>query len=150
MSALAFTVPDVHHPWRSFRRLVDWTLQWADLPDGLLGHTHYATKTVTLTNGMTQVERRCTIAHETAHIHRGPVSDYLWPREERCVDLEVARTLISWDDLVDAMVWAADEHELADLLWVDVPTAIARLEGLTAGESAELARMLDQAELRNP
>ena len=62
-----------HHPWRALRSLTDWTLHWRDLGDDLLGETDHHHRTVTLTTGMTQAQRRSTIAHEVAHIERGPV-----------------------------------------------------------------------------
>lgn len=139
-----------HHPWRAFRELNHIRLLWAHLPDGLLGLTDFATGTVTLANGMTQAERRCTIAHESEHVRRGPVPVHLEPREERTIDDLVARRLIPFATLAEAMLWARDDHELAEDLWVDVETVRARLRHLTAGESQELNRRLDEGELRIP
>ena len=65
-----------HHPWRRFGELTDWSLRWAELPPGVMGRTCHQTKTVTLALGMSQAERRCTIAHETEHIERGPVGPH--------------------------------------------------------------------------
>lgn len=135
-----------HHPWRAFSRLAHWTLEWAHLPEGLLGVTDFGRRTVTLTHGMTQVERRCTIAHETEHIHAGPVPPALVTREERRVDRVVSRRLIPLEALAEALVWANDEHELADELWVDVATVRARLRSLTDGESRTINERLDRAE----
>lgn len=141
----------MHHPWRAFRHLVDWTLHWAHLPDGVLGLTDFRARTVTLAYGLTQAERRCTIAHETEHIRRGPVAcSSLVAREERIVDEAAARKLITLEALADAMVWAYDDHEAADELWVDVATVRARLATLTDGETAALNRRLDAAELLIP
>lgn len=133
-----------YHPWRRFRELVDWTLVWAHLPEGLLGITDHAAKTVTLAHGMTQVERRCTIAHETEHIRRGPVPAFYWPREERAVDQVVARLLIpDVRRLAEALAWAHHLSEAAEELWVDEATLRARLEGLHPSERAFLARRLE-------
>lgn len=140
----------MHHPWRAFRALADWTLHWAHLPDGILGYTDHVRKTVTLTQGMTQVERRCTIEHERQHVLRGPVPWWRHEREERQVDEAAARKLIAFDKLVDAVMWSADEHEVADLLWVDVPTVVTRLTTLSVAESDEMLRRLNDAEMRHP
>lgn len=130
--------------------MVDWTLRWADLPDGALGETDWGTRTITLTKGLTQAERRSTLTHELEHVARGPVPTYRQAREERAVDEAAARRLITFDRLADALVWSIDENELAELLHVDVDTVVARLSTLTSGESSELMRRLDEAELRNP
>lgn len=140
----------MHHPWRAFRALTHVRLRWAHLPEGFLGYTDHAAATVTLTHGMTQVERRCTIAHETEHITRGPVVGHLTAREERAVDQAAACRLVTFEELADAMIWAGDEHELADVLWVDVPTVVARLEALTPAESDQLAQRVIDAELHHP
>lgn len=132
-----------HHPWRRFRSLVDWTLQWMSLPDGVVGVTDYAARTVTLARDLSQVERRCTIAHETEHVVAGPVPEFYWPREEARIDQVVARRLIPLEDLVEALRWAHDIHELADELWVDVPTVRVRLVSLTGVEVAAVRARLD-------
>lgn len=136
----------MHHPWRRFRELVGWTLLFAHLPEGILGLTDYRARTVTLAHGLTQAERRCTIAHETEHIHRGPVPTHLQPREEVAVDHNVARQLIDIRALGEALAWALDEHEAADELWVDVPTLQARLRHLHPCERHYLRRRLDPGE----
>lgn len=146
----AGSVLSVHHPWRAFRELTQVTLRWMQLPEGLLGFTDYAASTVTVACGLTQAERRCTIAHETEHVRRGPVTARLEEREERHVDDIVSRRLISFAALAQAMLWARDAEELADELWVDVRTVRARLRGLTPQESIELNRRLGEGELRIP
>lgn len=127
-----------HHPWRALRSLTDWTLHWRDLGDEVLGETDHHRRTVTLTTGMTQAQRRSTIAHEVAHIERGPVPAFLEPREEVAVDVVAARRLISWPDLLDACRWARTLEELADELWVDEATAECRLRHLHPSEQTKL------------
>ena len=77
-----------YHPWRHFRAQAAWTLHWADLPPRLHGYTDFWGGTVTLDRRLRQVERRCTIAHEVAHIERGPLpdDDRLAAREESLGD----------------------------------------------------------------
>ena len=136
-----------HHPWRRFAELTDWSLRWAELPPGVMGRTCHQTRTVTLALGMSQAERRCTIAHETEHIVRGPVPTLHAPREEREIDRTVARLLVpSVPMLVDAMTWAAGHLETAaDALWVDDYLLAVRLSSLSALERSYVDRRLTNA-----
>jgi hypothetical protein len=119
-------------------------LEWREL-----SLEHYA-----VTNGrdriwmdprQTQVERRCTIAHELAHIELGH-TDGCTHREDREVDLLVARRLIEMPDLLDALRWTEEFVEAADCLWVDEATLMARLDGLTADERAQIVRLYEEVE----
>jgi hypothetical protein len=114
-----------------------------------MGTTCHATRTVTLALGMSQAERRCTIAHETQHIERGPVPPHEVPGEELLIDRLVARLLIpSLPELVDALAWAGGHLETAaDALWVDDYLLQVRLAALTAPERAYAGRRL---QLRAP
>ena len=136
-----------HHPWRRFALLTDWSLRWAELPEGVMGLTCHRTRTVTLALGMSQAERRCTIAHETEHIERGPVPPQRAPREELEIDRTVARLLIpSVPHLVDAMTWAAGHLETAaDALWVDDYVLAARLSAFSDRERSYVNRLLTNA-----
>ncbi len=133
-----------HHPWRRFAELTDWSLRWAELPPGVMGRTCHRTRTVTLALGMSQAERRCTIAHETEHIERGPVTPQQAPREELAVDRRVARLLIpSVHQLVEAMTWAGGHLEsAADALWVDDYLLTVRLRSLSDRERSYVNRRL--------
>jgi hypothetical protein len=131
-----------HHPWRVLRGLADWRLLFDHLPEGILGHTDFRRRTITLAYGLTQAERRCTLEHELHHVDRGPAPQWRREHEERVVDDLAARRLIAFDDLLEAMVWSYDEHEVAEELWVDVGMVRARMRGLTDEESVELERRL--------
>jgi hypothetical protein len=137
-------------PWRWLRRLSHIEVLWADLPGDLLGQSDFETDTITLALGMTQAERRSVCWHEVLHLQRGPVPEYLEQREELAVDAAVARDLIPLSALVDAMVWSADEWEIADELTVSVDLVRVRLHDLTAAETEALNRALDAAESRLP
>jgi hypothetical protein len=127
-----------HHPWRRFAELTDWSLRWAELPTGVMGFTCHRTRTVTLALGMSQAERRCTIAHETAHIVRGPVRPHEAIHEELAIDREVATLLIpSVHELVVALVRAHGRVDVAaDELWVDDYLLQVRLATLSVSERA--------------
>ncbi|WP_259809653.1 ImmA/IrrE family metallo-endopeptidase [Aestuariimicrobium sp. p3-SID1156] len=135
----------MHHPWRALKALADWSLVWDHLPGDLLGFTDHRTRTVVLDRDLLQVERRCTIAHELEHVHRGPVpaDPWLGAREESAVEQEAARALISIEALADAVSWSLDVHEVADALWVDVDTLRVRLAHLHPAERALLARKME-------
>src|SRR4051812_31466889 len=110
------------NPWRALADLAHIRLHFTDLPRGILGTFNHDTDVIHLTHGMSQAQRRSVLAHELVHHDRGPVPAWLTCREEQAVSREAARRLIPFDSLVQAMVWAENEHELADELWVDVPT----------------------------
>lgn len=134
----------VHDPWRRFAELTDWTLRWAELPPGVMGSTCHRTRTVTLALGMSQAERRCTIAHETKHVERGPVAPEETRREELLIERAVARLLIpDVGELVDALSWAGGHLETAaDALWVDDFLLQVRLGALSDAERGYARRRL--------
>lgn len=128
-----------YHPWRALRALAGWTLHWHDLGDpDVLGRTDYDQRTVTLSPGMTQAQRRSTIAHEVAHVERGPVPGHMQAREEEAADATAAERLITAAALIEAARWARSVHELADELWVDEDTVECRLRNLTTDELTQL------------
>ena len=133
-----------HHPWRRFAELSDWALEWAELPPGVMGLTRHDTRTVTLALGMSQAERRCTIAHETEHILRGPVPSHAAAREERLIDRTVAGLLMpSLSRVTEAIVRAGGHLETAaDELWVDDYLLQVRLGSLTDRAMAHVHRRL--------
>lgn len=133
------------HPWRHLSTdHAHLEVRFTDLPDGLLGYTDLARGVVVLDKRLTQVERRCTLTHELEHVHRGPVpaDPALAAREEHTVDQLAARRLVSLRDLIDALLWSQHEHEVADELWVDVPTLRTRLADLAAHEREAITARL--------
>lgn len=137
-----------HHPWRVFRRLAHVRLRWADLPPGIWGRTDFMHSTVTIARGLTQAERRCTIAHETQHVLRGPVPAHRQAHEEREVDRAAARLLLPDVRAIgEALAWSQLRiAEAADELWVDEPTLRTRLDALHPAERAYLRRRLDEVD----
>lgn len=112
-----------------------------------MGCADPAAGTVTITTGMTQAERRSTLTHELIHLERGTATE---PRhqllEERYVQCESARRLITIEALIDALRWSHDEHELAEELWTDVDTVRTRLANLSAAERRFIDTELDRRE----
>jgi hypothetical protein len=141
------------NPWASLVELAHVRLFFtSDLPDGTFGHTDFGPPpTIKIVVGLTQAQRRSTLAHELVHLERGSLHvGGCVAREEDAVDREAACRLITWDALVEAMIWCHNEHELAEHLHVDLPMVIARLRALSERESRELMTLLDEAELRIP
>lgn len=134
------------HPWRKLRELAHIRLEWQNVDDEM-GCADTSTDTVTITTGMTQAERRSTLTHELIHLERGSaVGDRHRLIEERHVQRESARRLITLDALIDALRWSHDEHELADELWTDVDTVRTRLANLSAAERRFIDAELDRRE----
>jgi hypothetical protein len=128
------------HPWRTLRALSHVTLLWHD--GGPAGLTNFCRHTISLRRGLTQVERRCTLAHELHHIARGPFLDVNRAKEELAVDREAARQLIDVRALGEALAWAHNYAEAAEELWVDRGTLEARIHHLHPAERAYLRHRL--------
>lgn len=138
----------IHHPWRRLRHHhPNITVEYLDLPDGLLGYTDVAAGRIVLDRSLTQVERRSVLTHELEHVDRGGVvaDPHLSDREELIVDRLASRRLIRLRHLIEALLWSRHPHEVADDLWVDVPTLQARLDNLTADEHAAITDRLTEA-----
>lgn len=134
-----------HHPWRAMGLLSEWSVEWTrDLPPGRWGLTLHDEKRVLIRDGLDQAERRCTIAHETGHILRGPVSACHRLREESLVDRQVSRLLLpSVRKISRALAWHQADHDLAAAeLWVDDRIFAARLSTLAPRERAHLDEQL--------
>lgn len=108
-----------------------------------MGETCWDSQTITLRPGLTQAQRRSTLAHELVHVERGTFPDIAEAKEEAAVSREAARRLIPWDRLQEACKWTQNVHELADELWVDEQTVRARLLYLHPSERAQLTRILE-------
>ena len=127
------------HPWRWLRD---------HHPDVDVVHVCLAGDRMAETRGrvlsmdarLTQAERRCTLTHEIVHIERRGHEHVDPDVEERIVELETARRLITPLQLVDAFRWLRHPnlHDLADHLWVDQQTALCRMENLEPSEIAAI------------
>lgn len=132
------------HPWRVLRTAhpdVEVSCRYR-LPDHLMGLQRG--RRIWLCRSLTQAERRCTLTHELVHRERGLVADpAAAAREELIVDQIAARRLITLPQLVDGLRWTRELHQLAEHLWVDVPTLRTRMADLDPVEVAELENRLD-------
>lgn len=133
----------VWHPWRHLgTHYPHVAVEHVELPGRLWGLTD-GTR-IWLCRLLDQAARRCTLTHEIVHLERGPVpaDDRGRIREERAVSVEAARRLICLDALADALRWTRDPDQLADALWVDVPTIQTRMANLDPVEVAQLEHQL--------
>lgn len=139
------------HAWRRMRDLgPSWTLLWSsELPADTYGLTNFATQTITLREGLSFEERRCTIVHETEHALRGPASRCSVIAEEARVDRTGARLLLaSVKDIADCLVFHHGDYEaVAEDLWVDPWTLEVRLGSLWRNERRYLDRRLAEVTL---
>jgi hypothetical protein len=135
------------HPWRhAADHYPDVTIHChQELPGSVWGLTNFTQRTIWLCRRLRQVHRRCTLTHELVDLERGPVpTDPAGAaREERIVDEIAARRLITLPQLVDGLRWTRELHQLAEHLWVDVPTLRTRMATLDPIEVTELEHALD-------
>lgn len=106
------------------------------MPGGWMGCTDHAKGTIWIASGLTQAERRCTLAHELGHLARGPVptDPALAATEERAVDEWAAKRLLPVCALVKAFQWSSYLDEIAEELWVDLRMLRVRLRTLSDTE----------------
>ncbi len=120
------------HPWRALRAIPAVIVEWRRLSDDLYAVTNGRDR-IWMDPRQSQTERRCTLAHEMAHIELGHV-DGCTGREEGQASRLAARRLIKVEHLADALLWSQNRHEVAEALWVDVDTLETRLAYLHPAE----------------
>lgn len=124
------------------------TLEILRLPDDEMGRWIPSRQTILLDDRLNQAERRCTLVHEMVHHldgdHTGLPQDLADLQERLCRD-RTARLLINMPALLEAILWSEHEDEIADYLWVDVPTLWDRMEHLTVEERNFLTTRLREA-----
>lgn len=129
------------NPFDLLREHPDVTLVFVDLPAGERGRWYPDLHVIMIDERLNQAERRCTLMHEIVHRMRGDShvdGNLEHIRQERTCHETVARLLIPFSRLQAAMQWGRDPQELADELWVDTETLLARVRGLSMAESAAL------------
>ena len=130
-----------YNPWRDLRdNWPDITVAIVPMTGRLLGEVTYPV--ILLRAGTTSAQRRCTLTHELVHLERGLDDCGLWQqREERRVHEEVARRLVTSDQLVRAIRELGGTHDLpvlAAALDVDTETLRVRLSLVTADEQRRM------------
>ncbi|MCW2902895.1 MAG: 42, gp42 [Streptosporangiaceae bacterium] len=107
-----------------------------ELPGGLLGCIDHERRIIWLQAGIGDVQLRCTLAFEVAHLERGPTPAQPELARARQNDAEdwAARQLIPTNCLVFAFLGFTHLKDIAVELGVDLPMLRARLRGLTDDE----------------
>lgn len=133
------TITSMHHPWRELRdNWPDWDVRFAPLPDGIQGCTVLAQRTIWISIGLGQAERRSCLAHELGHVAAGHDDADAW--DEAQVEQTAARLLLPLEELVDVLPWAHNLREAAEELCVDVDMLWSRLDHLHPAERAAIKR----------
>jgi hypothetical protein len=134
-------VDEPWHPWRDLRGRTHLAFHVAPLPAATGGAVHVRRgdrSLIILDPNLTQVERRCALAHELVHDERGGGCDQpgmpdMWAhvalREERRTDDEAVRRLVPPAQLLEYCVRIADAQgslgpaEVADEFNVTIDVA---------------------------
>ena len=107
------------NPWQVLREHDEIEVEWRAPFVGLDGASwpDRSGAVVMLRRGLTQVERRCALAHELAHVERGGGSEHPDPvvrrREEARVDRIAAARLVPADELAAWLARRGDEPTTA-------------------------------------
>lgn len=144
------------NPWRTLRAIGD-----HETPGGIVYGTRPlpsgnawwvpSQRIILMRPGLKQVQRRCALAHELAHVelgHSGQCeygdADRQGARAELAADEWAAHRLITLSALADVLVWTDDPAEAADELWVTRRLLEVRLEQARRhpGERAFVAKRL--------
>ncbi|MDD9207860.1 ImmA/IrrE family metallo-endopeptidase [Georgenia sp. 10Sc9-8] len=131
------------HPWRRLRQSPHIDVAWWPMA-GRLGATN-GRDVIVLHPGQSQVLRRCTVAHELAHVELGHTGGCTGTEERHARQL-AARWLITMEQLLDALRWSEELQEVAEELWVDTDTLNARLDALTAAGRAQIVALYEEIE----
>lgn len=143
-----------YDPWEHASRL-DLRIVFRKLPEDLMGvYFHGPARVIALDSRLTQVERRCTLAHELVHLERGDdghcATDWHEDKQEQLVHSIAARRLIATEDLALALILHESIYAQAEELWVDEMTLRTRLAGLSTAERLELAELCRPVYRRRP
>lgn len=140
-----------YSPWDDLASRPELTFGVTDLPEGA-GEAWWLPEVpgIVMRRGLTQVERRCALAHELVHVDRedrprhtvGPDGPRLARRQEMAADDIAAARLIPLDRLADALQWSFSPDEVAEELGVTPKMARIRILGLSADEKAWIDQRL--------
>lgn len=107
-----------------------------DLPGRIQGCVDHEQCIIWLSAGLTEVQRRCTLAYEIGQLQQGPTpkDPCTAAAHQRAAEDWAARVLIPEDGLMAAFRFSCNLPMIAAYLHVDLPTLRARLRGLTDSE----------------
>lgn len=139
-----------YSPWRHVRTLAHITIRWTcndeELEDAYAWY-FVDDDVILMDSRMSQVERRCVLAHEIHHAlhHDEPCHHVaLDAMQELRADQWASRKLIEIRPLGEALAWASCLDEAAEELWVTRDLLDVRLAHLRPMESQYLKRRLEE------
>lgn len=105
----------------------------AELPGEIQGCVDHGRRIIWLREGLTRIQKVCTLAYELGQLQQGPTPDdpCLAAARQRAAEDWAARMLIPEDSLPDGFRISHDLAVIAAYFEVDLPTLRARLRGLT-------------------
>lgn len=141
----------MYHPWRHLRSLGQGvTYSKEPTPGNKPAWWSPRSDHILMRPDLSQVERRCHLAHELAHRdlkHSGECGanrSLTVQKQERAADELAAGRLIDLERFIDALCWSDDEDLIADYLWVTRHMLTVRVKTMLGGERrivrAELER----------
>lgn len=130
------------NPWAWLRSHPDIDLVWGGLPTGWRGATDG--RTIWLADGLTQRERRCTLAHEIAHISLGLLGRQSASSEGH-VRVETARMMLPDIEAIAAALSDQPIEQAALDLWVTDDLLADRLSGFSPWELAYITGRINAA-----
>lgn len=107
------------------------------LPATLYGYYDHHRDRIVLNDQLTEVEQRCTLAHERIHARDRdqPIADpWLNQKRERQVEREAACELVTVTQMAEAIRWGHNPAELCEQLDVDLGILKARIGALSECE----------------
>lgn len=107
-----------------------------DLPMPWQGCVDHEKRIIWLAAGMSEVDRRCTLAFELGQLEQGPApaDPFLARARQLAAEDWAARKLLDLPTVLDGLRVARTLPEIAAVLAVDTPTLRARLRGLSDSE----------------
>lgn len=126
----------MYHPWRRLSEMPRIDVLWTDLPDDLIAETDGLT-VIEMDRRLMQVDRRCALDHELAHIDLGHIRGCNG-REETAARRLSARRLLPLSCLTTALAYTTDLEYAAWDLWVTRDVLDDRLDSLTEAERAAI------------
>lgn len=139
-----------YNPWADLRQRQDITFGVTRLPWDR-GWWVPAERGIVLDDRLSQVERRCVLAHELVHAEnddqpcgRIKGAARVGLRQEQRARRQAAIRLVDLIPLIDAAMWCHSIEEMAAELVVDVPTLLDRIACLEDEDRRWIARRLSE------
>lgn len=125
----------MHDIWGKLRSLAHTVVVWTRPPSNEVAGTDG--RHIWIDPDLSRAEKRCVLAHEAFHLLQGHTSCQP-PAIERQVRLEVARFLVSFEDLQRVAGWSSCPAVIAEELEVTEQVVLDRLSTLDGDQVQDL------------